>query len=182
VKAVRSDDDPGVLGHGLAILAVAANADDTSVLGDDILDGKRLSNLRSCLGRGVQEQLVEHGAPRGVSDGRVVRPRGAGDPDGTYVSIGGHPVATSRSSKPHLSRAATPGGWMRCVEIVSLGNLVGYACGGCALLSIGSGDRDVLETRPGPRACPICSAGSEVPNRTADGAGSQFRRSAARNR
>ena len=40
-----------------------------------------------------------------------------------YVPIGGHPVAVSRSSKPHLSSAATPGGWTRCVEMVSLGNV-----------------------------------------------------------
>jgi hypothetical protein len=37
--------------------------------------------------------------------------------------MGGHPVAMSRSSNPQSRSAATPGGWMRCVEIVSLGNL-----------------------------------------------------------
>src|SRR5688572_25545695 len=36
--------------------------------------------------------------------------------------MGGHPVATSRSSRPHWRRCATPGGWIRWVETVSLGN------------------------------------------------------------
>ena len=40
-----------------------------------------------------------------------------------YRSTGGHPVATSRSSRPQRSSAAMPGGCTRCVDIVSLGNV-----------------------------------------------------------
>lgn len=40
-----------------------------------------------------------------------------------YVSMGGHFVATSASSTPHRRSEATPGGWTRCVEIVSLGKV-----------------------------------------------------------
>ena len=37
--------------------------------------------------------------------------------------MGGQPVASSRSSSPHRSSAATAGGCRRCVDIVSLGNV-----------------------------------------------------------
>ena len=37
--------------------------------------------------------------------------------------MGGQPVASSRSSRPHRSSAATAGGCRRCVDIVSLGNV-----------------------------------------------------------
>jgi hypothetical protein len=40
-----------------------------------------------------------------------------------YVWIGGHPVAMSRSSRPHLRSDPTPVGWTTWVEIVSLGNV-----------------------------------------------------------
>ena len=39
-----------------------------------------------------------------------------------YDSIGGHPVATTRSRSPHFASAAEPSGWMMWVESMSLGN------------------------------------------------------------
>ena len=46
-----------------------------------------------------------------------------GPKSNAYVSIGGHVVAVSRSSRPHRCSAAMPGGWTRCVESVSLGKV-----------------------------------------------------------
>ena len=40
-----------------------------------------------------------------------------------YLVIGGQLVASSRSRMPHRASAATAGGWARCVDIVSLGNV-----------------------------------------------------------
>jgi hypothetical protein len=40
-----------------------------------------------------------------------------------YVVIGGQLVVSSRSRTPHRPSAATAGGWARCVDIVSLGNV-----------------------------------------------------------
>ena len=63
----------------LAVLAVAADADDAAVVDDDVFDRELLADLGAGLGRGVDEQLVEHGPPRAVRERRVVgagqRPR-----------------------------------------------------------------------------------------------------------
>ena len=40
-----------------------------------------------------------------------------------YLATGGQLVALSRSRTPHRPSAATPGGWTKCVDIVSLGNV-----------------------------------------------------------
>ena len=71
VPAVGADDHSRVLGDGLAALAVAADADDAAVVDDHVFDGEPLADLGARFGRGVDEQLVEHGAPRAVRDRRV---------------------------------------------------------------------------------------------------------------
>ena len=128
VPAVGADDHAGVLGDGLAALAVAADAGDAAVLDDDVLDGESLADLGAGLGGGIDEQLVQHGPPRGVGARALVGPGRAGDArrvrsrTRTCRSVGSR-SRRSRSSRPHRSSAATPGGWTRCVEIVSLGNV-----------------------------------------------------------
>ena len=101
---VRTDDDTGVLGDGLAALAVAAYARDSAVVDDEVFDRELLAYLGAGLGGGVDEQLVEHGPPWAVRNRRIGGPGRAGDRKGpksnAYVSIGGHPVAVSRSIKP----------------------------------------------------------------------------------
>jgi len=77
--AVCSDDHVGLLGDGLAALGVAADTGDAPFLDDDVLDGETLADLRACLGRAVDEQLVEHGASRTVRDRGVGCPRASGD-------------------------------------------------------------------------------------------------------
>jgi len=39
------------------------------------------------------------------------------------MSIGGQPVAVTRSNSPQLRNFCTPGGWMHSVETVSLGKV-----------------------------------------------------------
>ena len=64
VPAVGADDHPGALGDGGAGTAVAADAGEVPVVGEDLMDGEALADLGSRLGGGVDEQLVEHGAAR----------------------------------------------------------------------------------------------------------------------
>ena len=47
------------------------DADDSSVLDQDLLDGEAFANLRAGLGGGVDQQLVEDRAPRAVRDRRA---------------------------------------------------------------------------------------------------------------
>jgi hypothetical protein len=56
---------------------------------------------------------TDRGAPESV----------IGPKSNEYFVIAGHPVASRRSRSPHRFSAATPGGWIMCVEIVSLGNV-----------------------------------------------------------
>ena len=128
VPAVGADDHPGALGDGLAALAVAADAGDAPVLDDDLLDGEPLANLGSRLGRGVHEQLVEHGPARAVRDGSLVGPGCPGDRERAEVErvrVDRRAAGRRRAGRagPSARSAATPGGWTRCVEIVSLGNV-----------------------------------------------------------
>ena len=37
--------------------------------------------------------------------------------------FGGVPASITASSRPHAARHATPGGWMQCVESLSLGQV-----------------------------------------------------------
>ena len=63
VPAVRSDDHAGALGDGWAALLVTADADDTAMLEHEALDRELLAHLDSRLGRGVDEQRVQHRSP-----------------------------------------------------------------------------------------------------------------------
>jgi hypothetical protein len=46
-----------------------------------------------------------------------------GPKSNVYREIGGQPVAVTCSSSPHRRSASTPGGWMKWVDTVSLGNV-----------------------------------------------------------
>jgi hypothetical protein len=85
VPAVRPDDHPGALGHRAAAPAVAADAGHAAVLDEDLLDGEPLPDLRPRLGRGVDQQLVEHGPPGAVGDRSVVGAGRPGDDEGAEV-------------------------------------------------------------------------------------------------
>ena len=63
----------------LAALAVAANADDTVVVDHDVFDRELFAHLGAGFGRRVDEQLVEHGAPRAVRERRFGGARRARD-------------------------------------------------------------------------------------------------------
>ena len=85
VPAVRPDDHPGALGDRAAAPAVAADAGDVPVLDQDLLDGEPLPDLRPRLGRGVDQQLVQHGPPGGVGDRALVGAGRPGDGEGAEV-------------------------------------------------------------------------------------------------
>jgi hypothetical protein len=83
VAPVGPHDHPGLLGDGAAVAAVAADAGDAPVGDHDLLDGEPLAGL----GGGVDQQLVERGAPGAVGHRGVV---GAGRPrDGEGSEVEG---------------------------------------------------------------------------------------------
>ena len=61
------------------MLRAAPDADDASVLDQELLDGEALADLRAGLGGGIDEQLVEDCPPRAVGDRGLRRARRAGD-------------------------------------------------------------------------------------------------------
>jgi hypothetical protein len=104
VQAVRTDHHPGALGDGPAVVpAVATDPDDRCVLDDEFVDREALPDLRSRLGRRIDQDLVQDRPTRGVRDGRLRGPRGPesvkAPKSNAYVSIGGHPVARTRSRR-----------------------------------------------------------------------------------
>ena len=63
VPAVRSDDHAGALGDGWAAPLVTADADDAAMLEHEAVDRELLAYFDSRLGRGVDEQRVQHRSP-----------------------------------------------------------------------------------------------------------------------
>jgi hypothetical protein len=69
-----------VLADAAALPVVAADPAHLAVVVEQQLaDGEALPDLGACLGGRVDEQLVQHGAPRPVGDRRLVGARSAGD-------------------------------------------------------------------------------------------------------
>ncbi len=80
VAAVGADHDASALVDGLAVGVVTADPDDRAVLDDHVFDREALPHLGACCRRGVDEDLVEHGAARRVGDRVAVgRTSRAGD-------------------------------------------------------------------------------------------------------
>ena len=76
--SVGSDDHACVLGHGLAVPAVPANAGHATLVGDDFFDRELLAYLDAGFCRAVDEQLVEHGPAGAVRTGESSVP---GEPE-----------------------------------------------------------------------------------------------------
>ena len=79
VQPVGPDDHPGPLGDGGPALGAAADAGHPPVVDEQVGDGEPLPHLGARLGRGVEEDLVQHGPPRAVGDRGVGGPGGAGE-------------------------------------------------------------------------------------------------------
>ena len=120
VLAVGADHYSGALGDALASLCVPANAGHDSIVGEDLLDREPLAELDAGLDRGVDEQLVEHRAPRAVSVGDPVdRLRRTGDRQRSEVErVGRHRWASglleSLQQTPALERSQAR--WMHVVR------------------------------------------------------------------
>ena len=81
-------------------LAVPPDAGDAAVLDHQTLDGETLAHLGSRLRRRVHQQLVEHGAPRGVGERGLVGPGGARDRHAAEVEGIGVDAGTARGQQP----------------------------------------------------------------------------------
>ena len=67
-SAVGADDDLRALDAAAALLRAAPDADHTSLLAQNLLDGEAFADLGATLSRGVDQQLVEYGPPWTVRD------------------------------------------------------------------------------------------------------------------
>ena len=120
VFAVGADHYSGALGDALASLCVPANAGHDSIVGEDLLDREALAELDAGLDRGVDQQLVEHRAPRAVSvRDPVDRLRRTGDRQRPEVErVGRHRWASglleSLQQTPALERSQAR--WMHVVR------------------------------------------------------------------
>src|SRR5690606_844452 len=86
IAAVGANDDAGALGDRTAAAGVAADAGDSAVLEQQVLDDKSFADLRASLARGIEQQLVEHGAARAECEVHVLdRLRAARQGEGTEV-------------------------------------------------------------------------------------------------
>jgi hypothetical protein len=99
VAAVRADHHGGALAHDHAVLR-ALNADDAAVLHQNPVDGEALAHLGARFGRGVEQQLVEHGAARTVGDGGIRRSRRSFYGDRAEVERIGMNRRAARREKP----------------------------------------------------------------------------------
>jgi hypothetical protein len=84
-SAIGAHDDLSALDGGVALLRAALDADRTSVLDQDFLDGEAFADLRAGLSCGVDEQLVEYRAPRAVRDRCFPSAGRANNREGTKV-------------------------------------------------------------------------------------------------
>jgi hypothetical protein len=86
VQAVRADDHAGARADGPAVvLAVAADPDDRTVLGEEFVDREAFPGLGSRPGCRIDQQLVQHCPPRPVRDGGFGGSRCAGKGEGPEV-------------------------------------------------------------------------------------------------
>ena len=100
VMAVRAHDRTRTQLERRLTFAVPADTGDASFLDDQVVDGEPLAQLGSRLRRRVDQQLVEHGSPRGVGERGLVGPGGARDRHGAEVEDIGVDAGTARGQQP----------------------------------------------------------------------------------
>ena len=128
MPAVCTDDHPGVLGDGALAGAMPADAGrpgrPTMTISETVNPSRTSAPASAAASTSTLSSTVRRGQYATGSSAVPGEPEIVNGPkSNAYVSIGGHPVAVTRSSSPHRRSAAMPGGWIRCVEIVSLGNV-----------------------------------------------------------
>ncbi|MEP7020287.1 MAG: hypothetical protein ABI808_06525 [Pseudonocardiales bacterium] len=89
VAPVRADHDSRALDDRLAAVVMAADAHHDAVLDQDLFDREPLPNFSTRACRSVDQDLVEHPAPRGIGVRRAAWRRARSALDGDWPEVEG---------------------------------------------------------------------------------------------